>query len=363
MRDNETAIAVRKHPENTGLSIWNQEELEVIKNLICPGASDSELALFAKVCQRTGLDAFSRQIYGIMRNTRKQVNGVWVDDPKLTIQTSIDGFRLSAQRSGEYGGQVGPEWCGTDRVWRDVWLEDYPPAAARVGVLRKGWTQPTWAVATWQEYAQTNKDGKPTGMWKNMPANQLAKCAESLALRKGFPQELSGLLTKDEMEQAERPEGVATYPGPQLKVVTGEVIDYCDADHWNKTWHATVKGSRFEDDELRHKWMSLYTKGSCSSLADFLAGATTDEAVALIAGIEKTLAAEARKAAAATTLKNVTPERADLNLQLRAAVSEANDLGGAFEVPKNLDDLSDDDVRSCLATVVDAIESVRAVPA
>lgn len=225
MTKNGTAIAVREQASGGALAQWDAEQIDVLKSLICPGASDAELRLFGQVCQRTGLDPFARQIYGIMRKSRfKDEYGKWQSVDKLSIQTSIDGFRLVAQRSGEYRGQDGPFWCDTDGRWRDVWLEDYPPAAARVGVLRASWTQPTYAVATWREYAQVY-NGEPTGLWKSMPSNQLAKCAEALALRKGFPQELSGLYTGDEMAQSENTAPPAPVVAEPSTIVNGTVAN------------------------------------------------------------------------------------------------------------------------------------------
>ena len=180
-----TAVAVRK--DAMPVSRFSPDQIDLIKRTICKGSTDDELRLFLHQAERTGLDPLARQIYAIKRGA------------VMSIQVSIDGFRLIAERTGKYAGQLGPYWCGEDGQWTDVWLLATAPSAAKVGVLRSDFKEPCWGVARSKSYQQNS----PT--WKAMPDLMISKCAESLALRRAFPQELSGLYTPDEMEQVARP--------------------------------------------------------------------------------------------------------------------------------------------------------------
>ena len=78
---------------------YTEEQLSLIKTQIMPQANDDELKLFYAVCERTRLDPFARQIYAVKRGY------------KWTFQTSVDGFRLIAERSKHYQGQTPVYWC------------------------------------------------------------------------------------------------------------------------------------------------------------------------------------------------------------------------------------------------------------
>lgn len=183
---------VVSQPSQLAVQSYSQEKIALIKNTIATDATDMELQLFIEQCKRTGLDPITRQIYFI----KDKKNG------RVQVQTSIDGFRLIAERSGQYEGQTTPLWCGEDGVWKDVWLSKAPPSACKIGVYKKDFRDALYAVAIFEEYCQKKYDGNLTHMWAKMPALMIAKVAESLALRKAFPNDLSGLYTQEEMAQA-----------------------------------------------------------------------------------------------------------------------------------------------------------------
>ena len=159
----------------TALASYNEEQRELLKQVIAKGCTDIEIGLFLIVCKSKDLNPFDRQIYAIKRNGQ------------MTIQTGIDGFRAIADRTGTYAP-------GTEQFSE---IEDDLQATVSVFKLIAGAWREFSATAFYSEYAQHSNP-----IWKKMPKTMLAKCAESKALRKGWPTQLGGIYTSEEMAQA-----------------------------------------------------------------------------------------------------------------------------------------------------------------
>jgi len=176
-----------KEIESSG---YTPNQIDLIKKQIAHNATDDELKLFLYHCSKTGLDPLSKQIYFQKRGG------------KAVFMTSIDGYRLIASRTGQH--------AGTDDA---VFDNENEPNKATVTVYRmvQGQRVPFAASARWNEYCPPSPSDS---MWRKMPCTMLSKCAEALALRKAFPNELGGMYTAEEMEQsahAEQPQQIQ-YP-------------------------------------------------------------------------------------------------------------------------------------------------------
>ena len=188
-----------------------REQVDLIRDTVARGATDDELRMFLYQCQRLGMDPMLRQVHWVKRP--QEIDGQWKSVGTMLI--GIDGMRLAARRTGELTAVLGPQWCGPDGQWVDVWLAEGPPAAARVGVNRTGMTETIWGVARWETYCQRKRDGTPTRTWERMPDLMLAKSAEAMALRRAFPDALSGVHADEELPLPaadDVPEGTAPAP-------------------------------------------------------------------------------------------------------------------------------------------------------
>lgn len=163
-------------------SEFTRDQIELIKKTVAIGANDDELRLFIHDCQRRGIHPLDRLLHFTKRGG------------KYTPITSIDFMRSRAAETGEYAGN-------DDAAFKYADPDAGHPTEATVAVWRiiQGQRCAFTATARWSEYYPGDQLGF---MWKKMPHVLLSKCAEALALRKGFPQEVSGLYAAEEMDQA-----------------------------------------------------------------------------------------------------------------------------------------------------------------
>lgn len=182
--------ALARVERNDSVIVFTAEQRQMIRDVCAPGASESEFAVFMEVARARRLNPLLKQIYIVKRWNGDLERNVW------TPQTGIDGLRVIAERTGFYNGQDEAEFEYEGKVIK----------LARVRVWKKGIDRPFVGVAHFSEYAQTKRGGGLTSFWAEKPHIMLSKCAEALAMRKAFPEDLSGLYVPEEMGSNEERE-------------------------------------------------------------------------------------------------------------------------------------------------------------
>jgi len=232
---------------------FNSKQIEILKNSLCKGISNEEFEIFMMACVKTQLDPFMRQIYAVKRKAKKP-DGSWGET--MTIQTGIDGYRLIAERTGCYAPGPEPTYV----------MDQQGNLTSATAYIKKQTRDGTWhtvsASAYSDEYMQTFTDKstgekKATGMWGNMPRTMLAKCAEAQALRKAFPAEMSGVYTKEEMQQADPIDLVSKITLEQASELD-MILDECDQKY--KEWVYSYLKKQYDTDNLSNLPADIYQR-------------------------------------------------------------------------------------------------------
>lgn len=196
---------------------FNEAQEQMILRTFLGGATKEEAVVLLETVRRRRLDPFSRQVYFVKRWDAQKREEVWA------IQTSIDGLRSIAERTGKYDGQGEPAYG-----------EDEAGKFCKVAVYRKDWSPGRSAVgiAYEAEFIQRKKDGTVTSFWARMPRLMLAKCAEALAIRKAFPEDTGGLYISEEMGQEKEEPALPKKDhrgAPPIPALTPEVVEQARA--------------------------------------------------------------------------------------------------------------------------------------
>lgn len=170
-------VADLERPGNRLSRDISTKDVAALKSTFAKDLTDSEMRVVVEYCRRTGLDPIAREVH------------IWKDQGRLTLHIGIDGLRRRAMETGLFEG-LELQWCGPDGNWRDEWLFDDAPYAARCVIYRRGSRVPFKAVVRMSEFRKT---GPAATNWNTKPAHMLGIRAQTHAFRMAFPQETGPL--------------------------------------------------------------------------------------------------------------------------------------------------------------------------
>lgn len=211
--------------------------LALIRRTVASDCNAPEFDQFVHICKHTGLDPIRRQIYCFVFSKND------ADKRKMTVVTGIDGYRAISARSTDYRPADKPATIEYSADAKDP--NTNPLGIVRAEVTLYKFAHGDWHAvvgeAYWDEFAPIVQDGEGGSKWEEVPGkvhpeghkhagkpvlkrvpigdvvprldpaktgwiksprNQLAKCAEAQAHRKGWPNDHAGLYVAEEIDRS-----------------------------------------------------------------------------------------------------------------------------------------------------------------
>lgn len=181
-------------------------QMGIIKKTCAPNTNDKEFDYFVAVAQSLGLNPLQRQILANVYNAGNETKR------NVVIIVEIGGLRAIAARAGDYRPDDEEPVYTYNQDLKDPDTNPLGIEKCSVSAFKfdaNGQWQRVRGTAYWDEFAAIEKDwewhpeirgkkvysGKQTlsSTWAKMPRHMIAKCAEAHALRKGWPEQTSGL--------------------------------------------------------------------------------------------------------------------------------------------------------------------------
>lgn len=224
-----------------------------------------QVEVFARVCQEKGLSPFSGEIHLVCYDTK---NGqIWARI------TGIDGFRKRAAMTGESAGKDAPQFNvksdGSFMTLSEAKESTKYPVSCRVTVYRikQGVRVPFVGEVLFAEYAGKKWDYKEKKWvlnhnWSSKPFHMLAKCAEAMAYKAGFADQLSGLHIPEERGAYEndpdsnlRSESEQEKRAKEIKILKSK-LDKMNVDDARKLYDQNPQWK--DDDEITQIFIDQY---------------------------------------------------------------------------------------------------------
>jgi phage recombination protein Bet len=198
----------------TDMITFTAPQLKVIKDTVAKDTNPTEFNLFLEACRSYGLDPFRKQIHAVVYSKDN------ADKRKMTIIVSRDGLRVLAHRCRDYRPASEPAQIVYDQTAKGP-TNPKGIVSATVRLWKqdnKGEWYSVIGEAYWDEFAPVSDEWafdeearkrKPTGRkildasgnWAKMPIVMITKCAESQALRAGWPETFGNIYAEEEMDR------------------------------------------------------------------------------------------------------------------------------------------------------------------